>query len=71
MKYIDNEELQAVASLSEIMRTELIDANRYYVVERAQINKAISEQKLQKSGPIDLNRMKISTPWSLSRLAYP
>jgi TolB-like protein len=40
-------------AVSEIMRTELIDANRYRVVERAQINKAISEQKLQKSGLID------------------
>jgi TolB-like protein len=40
-------------AVAEIIRTELIDTNRYRVVERAQINKAISEQKLQKSGLID------------------
>ena len=40
-------------AVSEIMRTELIDANRYRVVERAQINKTISEQRFQKSGLID------------------
>lgn len=40
-------------AVAEIMRTELIDTNRYRVVERAQINKAITEQKLQKSGLID------------------
>jgi len=40
-------------AISEIMRTELVDTNRYRVVERAQINKALSEQKFQKSGLID------------------
>ncbi|MBN1550216.1 hypothetical protein JW979_02055 [bacterium] len=40
-------------AVSEIMRTELIDTNRYRVVERAQINKTISEQRFQKSGLID------------------
>jgi len=40
-------------AVSEIMRTELIDTNRYRVVERSQINKTISEQKFQKSGLID------------------
>jgi len=40
-------------AVSEIMRTELIDTNRYLVVERAQISKALSEQKLQMYGLID------------------
>lgn len=40
-------------AVSEIMRTELIDTNRYRVVERSQINKTISEQRFQKSGLID------------------
>ncbi len=40
-------------AVAEIMRTELIGANRYRVVERAQISKALSEQKLQTSGLID------------------
>ena len=40
-------------AVSEIMRTELIDTNKYRVVERSQINKTISEQKFQKSGLID------------------
>jgi len=40
-------------AVSEIMRTELIGTHQFRVVERAQINKAISEQKLQKSGMID------------------
>ncbi len=40
-------------AVSEIIRTELIDTNKYRVVERAQINKTISEQKFQKSGLID------------------
>jgi hypothetical protein len=40
-------------AVSEIMRTELIGANQFRVVERAQINKTIAEQKLQKSGIID------------------
>jgi len=40
-------------AVSEIIRTELIDTNKYRVVERAQINKTLSEQKFQKSGLID------------------
>jgi TolB-like protein len=40
-------------AVSEIMRTALVRNHNYRVVERAQINKAISEQKFQKSGIID------------------
>jgi hypothetical protein len=40
-------------TVAGIMRTELIDANKYRIVERAQINKAINEQKFQKSVLID------------------
>ena len=40
-------------AVSEIMRTSLVSNHKYRVVERAQINKAISEQKFQKSGLID------------------
>jgi matrix metalloproteinase-14 (membrane-inserted) len=40
-------------AVSEIMRTELIGADQFRVVERAQINKALSEQQLQRSGIID------------------
>jgi TolB-like protein len=40
-------------AVSEIMRTALVSNQSYRVVERAQINKAISEQKFQKSGLID------------------
>jgi len=40
-------------AISEIMRTALVSNQNYRVVERAQINKAISEQKFQKSGIID------------------
>jgi len=40
-------------AVAEIMRTELIGTKQYRVVERAQINKAISEQQLQRSGLID------------------
>lgn len=40
-------------AVSEIIRTELIETNRYRVVERAQINKTISEQTFQKSRLID------------------
>jgi len=40
-------------AVSEIMRTALVSNQQYRVVERAQINKAISEQKFQKSGLID------------------
>jgi TolB-like protein len=40
-------------AVAEIMRTELIGTNKFRVVERAQINKALSEQQLQKSGIID------------------
>lgn len=40
-------------AVSEIMRTELISTRQFRVVERAQINKALSEQQLQRSGLID------------------
>jgi len=40
-------------AVSEIMRTVLVGNPRFQVVERAQINKALSEQKFQKSGVID------------------
>jgi TolB-like protein len=40
-------------AVSEIMRTALVSNQNYRVVERAQINKALSEQKFQKSGMID------------------
>ena len=40
-------------AVAEIMRTELVGTHQFRVVERAQINQAISEQKLQKSGMID------------------
>lgn len=40
-------------AVSEIIRTALISNPNYRIVERAQINQAISEQKFQKSGMID------------------
>ncbi|MBN1615526.1 MAG: hypothetical protein JW950_13765, partial [Deltaproteobacteria bacterium] len=40
-------------AVAEIMRTELIGTRRFRVVERSQINKALSEQTFQKSGVID------------------
>lgn len=40
-------------AVAEIMRTSLVNNSRFRVLERAQIAKAISEQKFQKSGLID------------------
>ncbi|HPC86149.1 MAG TPA: FlgO family outer membrane protein [Smithellaceae bacterium] len=40
-------------AVSEIMRTALVSSAGYRVVERAQIAKALAEQKFQKSGLID------------------
>jgi TolB-like protein len=40
-------------AVAEIIRTELVSTQDYRVVERAQINRALSEQTLQKSGIID------------------
>jgi TolB-like protein len=40
-------------AVSEIMRTALVSNQKFKVVERAQINKALTEQKFQKSGMID------------------
>jgi TolB-like protein len=40
-------------AVAEIVRTELVGTQDYRVVERAQINRALSEQTLQKSGLID------------------
>jgi TolB-like protein len=40
-------------AVSEIMRTALVSNQNYRVVERSQINKALSEQKFQQSGNID------------------
>jgi TolB-like protein len=40
-------------AVAEIIRTELVGTEDYQVVERAQINRALSEQALQKSGLID------------------
>jgi TolB-like protein len=40
-------------AVAEIIRTELVGMQEYRVVERAQINKALSKQTLQKSGLID------------------
>lgn len=42
-------------AVAEIMRTELVGTERFRVVERAQINKALTEQTLQLSGAIDNN----------------
>jgi TolB-like protein len=42
-------------AVSEIMRTELIGTRQFRVVERSQINKALSEQQFQKSGVINEN----------------
>jgi TolB-like protein len=42
-------------AVSEIMRTELIGTRQFRVVERSQINKALSEQEFQKSGVINEN----------------
>ncbi|MBU1564846.1 MAG: CsgG/HfaB family protein [Proteobacteria bacterium] len=40
-------------AVAEIMRTELVGADRFRVVERAQIKQALTEQALQVSGVID------------------
>ena len=40
-------------AVAEIMRTELINTGQFRVLERSQLDRAISEQKLQKSGLID------------------
>ncbi|HRV42215.1 MAG TPA: CsgG/HfaB family protein [Syntrophales bacterium] len=40
-------------AVSEIIRTALVGIPRFQVVERAQINQALSEQQFQKSGVID------------------
>jgi TolB-like protein len=40
-------------AVAEIVRTELIDTKKFRVVERSQINKALSEQRFQQSGVID------------------
>ena len=42
--------------VAEIVRTELVGTGRFRVVERAQISRAIDEQKLQMSGMIDDQR---------------
>jgi TolB-like protein len=39
-------------AVAEIMRTDLISTGRFLVLERSQLDKALSEQKLQKSGII-------------------
>lgn len=40
-------------AVAEIMRTELINTGQFLVLERSQLDRALSEQKLQKSGLID------------------
>jgi TolB-like protein len=40
-------------AVSEIMRTELISTGQFRVLERSQLDRALSEQKLQQSGIID------------------
>jgi TolB-like protein len=40
-------------AVAEIMRTDLISTGEFRVLERSQLEKALSEQKLQKSGLID------------------
>lgn len=40
-------------AVSEIMRTELISTGQFRVLERSQLDKALTEQKLQQSGIID------------------
>jgi len=40
-------------AVAEIMRTELINTGQFRVLERSQLYRALSEQKLQKSGLID------------------
>lgn len=40
-------------AVAEIIRTELISTGQFVVLERSQLDKALSEQKLQKSGLID------------------
>jgi hypothetical protein len=40
-------------AVAEILRTEIISTGKYRVLERAQLDRAIDEQKLQKSGIID------------------
>jgi TolB-like protein len=42
-------------AVAEIMRTELIGTRQFRVVERSQINKALSEQQFQTSGVINEN----------------
>lgn len=44
-------------AVAEILRTELIDTQRFRVVERAQIDKALSELMFQQSGAIDENNV--------------
>ncbi|MFH0780988.1 MAG: CsgG/HfaB family protein [Pseudomonadota bacterium] len=47
-------------AVAEIMRTELVGADRFRVVERAQIKQALQEQALQMSGATDTqNAVKI------------
>jgi len=40
-------------AVAEIMRTELISTGQFRVLERSQLDRALSEQKLQQSGIID------------------
>ena len=40
-------------AVSEIMRTELINTGQFRVLERSQLDRALSEQKLQQSGIVD------------------
>jgi len=40
-------------AVAEIMRTELISTGQFRVLERSQLDRALSEQKLQRSGMID------------------
>lgn len=40
-------------AVAEIMRTELINTGRFRVLERSQLDRALSEQKLQQTGIID------------------
>lgn len=40
-------------AVAEIIRTELVNTGQFVVLERSQLDKALSEQKLKKSGLID------------------
>lgn len=42
-------------NVSELIRTELINSNRYLIIERAQMNQILKEQGIQQTGCTDIN----------------